>query len=90
MTKLGIARIASALAFLALSGAASAQADASGRTSKALSVSVTVLSSCSVEANDTTSVSCESTMAPRVEQSGVYTLQIDGQQARFTTSTINF
>jgi hypothetical protein len=89
MTRRRIASLALALiAFAATSGATLARAEI-GKTaeSAAINVSMTVVEKCSLDAMD---VSCERAEAPRLEQSGVYTLQIDGQQARFTTATVNF
>ncbi len=88
-----IARLALALVAFAAATSSSlvhAEIAPAGKSSAGLSVGVTVLSKCSVEAEDDFEVHCEQAQPPRVEQSAVYTLQIDGQQASFTTNTVNF
>jgi hypothetical protein len=92
MNTLRIVRLASLLlSFVISSSAAVAHAEANSTGAQSvLSVSATVLSKCSVQTSSTVDVACQSALPARVEQSAAYTVQIGGQQARFTTSTVNF
>ena len=91
MNTLRLALALFALAAASTSTVARAEIANGSKATQAMNVGATVAGKCSVnELENSMDVSCELALPPRVEQSAVYTVQIDGQQVRFTTTTINF